>query len=106
MAEIGRARKALVARVLEGDDAAPRAERRAAFDNAALEGPLGALIRKVAEKACQVTDEDVAAMRRSGLGEDKIFERGHRLADAFGFVQPGPETFEAGAKYLLARGYR
>jgi AhpD family alkylhydroperoxidase len=29
-----------------------------------------------------------------------------RLADAFGFFVPGPEAFEAGAKYLLARGYR
>jgi hypothetical protein len=28
-----------------------------------------------------------------------------RLADAFGFFVPGPEAFEAGAKYLLARGY-
>ena len=29
-----------------------------------------------------------------------------RLADAFGFLVPGPKAFEAGAKYLLARGYR
>ena len=29
-----------------------------------------------------------------------------RLADAFGFFVPGPRAFEAGAKYLLARGYR
>jgi alkylhydroperoxidase family enzyme len=29
-----------------------------------------------------------------------------RLADAFGFFVPGPEAFEASAKYLLARGYR
>ncbi len=29
-----------------------------------------------------------------------------RLADAFDFSVPGPEAFEAGAKYLLARGYR
>jgi len=29
-----------------------------------------------------------------------------RLADAFGFFDPGPEAFMAGAKYLLARGYR
>lgn len=29
-----------------------------------------------------------------------------RLADAFGFFVPGPDAFEAGAKYLLARGYR
>ena len=29
-----------------------------------------------------------------------------RLADTFGFAVPGPEAFEAGAKYLLTRGYR
>jgi AhpD family alkylhydroperoxidase len=29
-----------------------------------------------------------------------------RLASAFGFAVPGPEAFEAGAKYLLSRGYR
>jgi hypothetical protein len=29
-----------------------------------------------------------------------------RLADAFGFSVPGPDVFEAGTKYLLARGYR
>jgi hypothetical protein len=29
-----------------------------------------------------------------------------RLADAFGFFVPGPKAFAAGAKYLLARGYR
>ena len=30
----------------------------------------------------------------------------NRLADAFEFSVPGPEAFEAGAKYLLAHGYR
>jgi hypothetical protein len=29
-----------------------------------------------------------------------------RLADASGFFVPGPNAFEVGAKYLLARGYR
>ncbi len=29
-----------------------------------------------------------------------------RLANAFGFVDPGLQAFEAGAKYLLARGCR
>jgi hypothetical protein len=29
-----------------------------------------------------------------------------RLADAFGFVEPGPEAFTAGAKYWLTRGCR
>ncbi len=30
----------------------------------------------------------------------------NRLADAFGFFVPGPQVFEVGAKFLLARGYR
>jgi hypothetical protein len=34
------------------------------------------------------------------------FDTISRLANAFGFVVPGPKAFEAGAKYLLARGYR
>lgn len=29
-----------------------------------------------------------------------------RLADAFGFFVPSPESLEGGPKYLLARGYR
>jgi len=29
-----------------------------------------------------------------------------RLAEAFAFFVPGPKAFEAGAKYLLTRGYR
>jgi hypothetical protein len=29
-----------------------------------------------------------------------------RLADEFGFFVPGRDAFEAGAKYLLTRGYR
>jgi hypothetical protein len=29
-----------------------------------------------------------------------------RLADDFEFFVPGPKAFEAGAKYLLALGYR
>lgn len=30
----------------------------------------------------------------------------NRLANAFGFEMMSPEGFEAGAKYLLRRGYR
>jgi hypothetical protein len=30
----------------------------------------------------------------------------NRLADAFEFLVPGPDAFEAGAKFLLACGYR
>jgi AhpD family alkylhydroperoxidase len=34
------------------------------------------------------------------------FNTMNRLADTFGFAVGGPEAFESGAKYLLARGYR
>ena len=53
---------------------ASRAQRRAAFDNAGLAKPLNTLIDKVTKHAYQVTDEDIAAARASGLSEDQIFE--------------------------------
>jgi hypothetical protein len=74
MSDITQARKALVARILEGDGRASRAQRRAAFDNAGLAEPLSILIDKVAKHAYKVTDEDLAAARASGLSEDQIFE--------------------------------
>jgi hypothetical protein len=74
VADITQLRKALVARILEGDGRASRAQRRAAFDDAGLAGPLKTLIDKVAKHAYKVTDEDIAAARGSGLGEDQIFE--------------------------------
>jgi hypothetical protein len=74
MSNIIEARKALVARVLEGTGHASRAQRRAAFDNIGLEAPPTTLIEKVAKHAHKVTDEDIAAARASGLSEDQIFE--------------------------------
>ena len=74
MSDITRARKAVVARILEGDGRASHAQRRAAFDNAGLDAPLNTLIDKVAKRAYMVTDEDIAAVRASGLTEDQIFE--------------------------------
>jgi hypothetical protein len=74
MSDIGQARKALVARILEGDGRAPHADRRAAFDNAGLVEPLSSLIDKVTERAHTVTDADIAAARASSLSEDKVFE--------------------------------
>ena len=50
------------------------AQRRAAFDNAELEEPLHTLIEKVAKHSGQVTDDDIRAVRASGLSEDQIFE--------------------------------
>ena len=74
MSDITQARKAVVARILDGDGRASHAQRRAAFDNAGLAEPLTALIDKVAKRAYNVTDEDIAAARASGLSEDQIFE--------------------------------
>ena len=74
MSNIKEARQALVARILDGDGEAAPTQRRAAFDNAGLTGPLGALIEKVAKHAHRVTDDDVAAVRASGLSEDQIYE--------------------------------
>src|SRR5260370_37552051 len=68
------AHSAVVTRVLEGDGRVPRRQRRAAFENAGLVGPLGTLIDKVAMRPTRITDEDVAAVKASGLSEDQIFE--------------------------------
>jgi AhpD family alkylhydroperoxidase len=62
-----------------------------------------------------VSAEDMMAVLAAGASRQQIedalavcfsFNVIGRLADTFGFVVPGPEAFEAGAKYLLARGYR
>jgi hypothetical protein len=74
MSDIREARKALVTRILEGSGEASRAQRRLAFDDAETLEPVRTLIQKVARSAHEVTDDDVAAARKSGLSEDQIFE--------------------------------
>jgi hypothetical protein len=74
MSDITEARRAVVARILEGDGKASHAQRRAAFDNAPLAEPLRTLIEKVAKYASTVTDDDIAAARASDFSEDQIFE--------------------------------
>jgi hypothetical protein len=74
MADIRKAREALIAGILEGDGQASPAQRRAAFDNAALGEPPATLVRKVTDRAHEVTDQDVAAVIASGLSEDQVFE--------------------------------
>ena len=74
MVAINQAHRALVARILEGEGKASRAQRRVAFDNVGLAEPLAMLIDKVAKHAYKVTDEDIAAARASGFSEDQIFE--------------------------------
>lgn len=59
--------------------------------------------------------DDMRAVLAAGVSRQQIedalavcfsFKVIGRLADAFGFAVPGPDAFDAGAKYLLARGYR
>jgi hypothetical protein len=74
MSNITQARKALVTRILEGDGTTSRAQRRAAFDHTGFAEPPDTLIDKVAQQACRIVDEDIAAAKASGLSEDQIFE--------------------------------
>jgi hypothetical protein len=74
MSNFTRARQVLIARTLDGDGRASHALRRAAFDNAGLAAPVSTLVDKVAKRAYTVTDDDIAAVRASGLSEDQILE--------------------------------
>jgi rhodanese-related sulfurtransferase len=74
MSDIREAREALVRRILEGAGKASPSERRAAFNNSGVAGPLGVLVDKAARHAYRVTDEDINAVKRSGLSEDQVFE--------------------------------
>ncbi len=74
MSDISQARKAVVARILEGEGHASRTQRRAAFENAALAVPVSTLVEKIVKRAHTVTDEDIASARAAGLSEDQIFE--------------------------------
>jgi hypothetical protein len=74
MSDIRQLCRALVARVLEGDGTASHIQRRAAFDNAGLSKPASTLIDKIVHHADKVLDEDIVAVRASGLSEDQIFE--------------------------------
>ena len=74
MTDIGEGRKAIVAHVLGQDGEASLAQRRAAFDDAGVAGPVGALVGKIAQRASAVTDEDIAATRAAGVSEDQVFE--------------------------------
>jgi hypothetical protein len=74
MSDIRQAREELTTRILEGAGQVPHSERRAAFNNRGLGGPLSVLADKVARHPSTVTDEDIAAARVGGLSEDHIFE--------------------------------
>ncbi len=75
MADITKQRRAVIARVLDGAGKASRERRKAAFDNAGVTPEAArALIDKVAHRASQIADADLAALATAGLSEDEIFE--------------------------------
>jgi alkylhydroperoxidase family enzyme len=74
MSDIQAIRERLIATILGGSGTAPGAQRRAAFDGAALPGALRTLVDKVSRRPRTVRDEDIAAARASGLSEDQVFE--------------------------------
>ncbi len=96
------------------------AKTRAALediDNANIGEPLRATLRLLRKltRDNSVSADDVRAALAAGVSRAQIedalavafaFNIINRLADTFEFDVPGAETFKAGAKYLLARGYR
>jgi alkylhydroperoxidase/carboxymuconolactone decarboxylase family protein YurZ len=72
------------------------------------------MLRKLARDG-SVSADDLRAVLAAGASREQVEDAlavhfalsvTARLAEAFAFVDPGPEALESGAKYLLARGYR
>jgi uncharacterized peroxidase-related enzyme len=98
-------------------DAAKVSAVLADLETAPIDEPLRATLRMLQKLTREhtVNGDDMRAVLASGVSRERIedalavafaFNTMGRLADAFGFFEPGPKAFEAGAKYLLARGYR
>ncbi len=85
-------------------------------DSTAIGEPLRATLRMVGKLSREhaVSANDMRATLAAGASREQIedalavcfsFNTIGRLADAFGFDIPPSQAFDAGAKYLLARGY-
>jgi len=87
------------------------------LESAPVEKPLQATLRMLGKltREGKVGAEDLRQVLSTGVSRQQVedalavcaaFNTTDRLADAFGFEVLSPEGFEAGAKYLLKRGYR
>ena len=87
------------------------------LETAPIEEPLRATLRLLGKLTREhaVNADDMLAVLSAGVSREQIedalavcfaFNTTNRLADAFGFFVPGHQGFEAGAKFLLQRGYR
>ena len=87
------------------------------LESAPVEDGLRATLRMLGKltREGKVGAEDTREVLAAGVSPQQLkdalavcaaFNTTNRLADAFGFELLSPEGFEAGAKYLLKRGYR
>ena len=87
------------------------------LETAPIEEPLRATLRLLGKLTREhtVNANDMCAVLAAGVSREQIedalavgfaFNTTDRLADAFGFFVPEPKGFEAGAAFLLRRGYR
>lgn len=87
------------------------------LDTAPVAEPLRATLRMLGKLTAEarLSSGDMAGVLAAGASRKQIedalavcvaFNTTNRLADAFGFEVLSPEGFDAGAKYLLKRGYR
>jgi uncharacterized peroxidase-related enzyme len=87
------------------------------LESAPVDEPLRATLRMLGKLTADgtVSAGDMREVLAAGVSPQQVedalavcaaFNTTDRLADAFGFEVLSPEGFEAGAKYLLKRGYR
>jgi uncharacterized peroxidase-related enzyme len=87
------------------------------LESAPIEDGLRATLRMLGKltREGKVGADDMRAVLSAGVSRQQVedalavcaaFNITDRLADAFGFELLSPEGFQAGAKYLLKRGYR
>ena len=87
------------------------------LETAPIDEKLRATLRMLEKltRERSVSEDDMRTLLAAGVSREQIedalavsfaFNVTNRLADAFGFHLGSPEDFEAGAKYLLRRGYR
>ncbi len=87
------------------------------LETAPIEEPLRVTLRLLGKLTREQTAsaDDMRAVLSAGVSHEQVenalsvcfaFNTTNRLADAFGFFVPEYKDFEAGAKFLLRRGYQ